>query len=141
MSSHFMALLKCFHLNHYWATWIMRINLPLCSAYNDRSSKGRKSLSEKRATSIRPPLCLSICMPEQEETLAFLQYYLLEAVLHCIFHSQFDNSSNSVVAAANILLFCSNCCQQRRVNFLLADSQFEHLCARHSACILLHYFI
>lgn len=49
------------------------------------------------------------------------------------FHSQFDNSSNSVVAAANILLFCSNCCQQRRVNFLLADSQFEHLCARHSA--------
>lgn len=104
MSSHFMALLKCFHLNHYWATWIVGINLPPCSAYNDRSSKGER-VSARRATSVTPLPCLCICMPEQNKTLLSYNVIYWKLLLHCIFHSQFDNSSCNVVATVNTHFF------------------------------------
>lgn len=78
MSSHFMALLKCFHLNHYWATWIVGINLPLCSAYNDRSSKGeRVSVGREQVLSQASPLPLCTHAWVGWNS-AFLQCYLLE---------------------------------------------------------------
>lgn len=80
MSSHFMALLKCFHLNHYGATWITGINLPLCSAYNDRSSKGESvSVGREQLLSHASPLPMYMHAWEGWNS-AFLQCYLLEAV-------------------------------------------------------------
>lgn len=101
MSSHFMALLKCFHLNHYRATWIVGINLPLCSAYSDRSSKGERVPGEESSFYHTPSPLLSICMPEEHETLIPYMVIYWKLLLHCVFHSKFDNSSYSVVAAVN----------------------------------------
>lgn len=102
MSFHFMALLKCFHLNHYWATWIVGINLPLCSAYNDRSSKGeRVSVKTEESNFSCASHRLCICMPEYNETLLSYNTIYWKLLLHCIFHSQFDNFSHNVLAAVN----------------------------------------
>lgn len=61
----FYGTTECFHLNHYWATWIVGINLPLCSAYNDRSSRGeRVSVKTEESDFSGASHCLCICMPE-----------------------------------------------------------------------------
>lgn len=63
--------LKCFHLNHYWATWIVRINLPLCSTYNDRSSKG-EIVSVRRAQLRSHLLSAYVCACLSRMKLGFL---------------------------------------------------------------------
>lgn len=64
---------------------------------------------------------------------AFLQCYLLEAVAPLHFSlTIWQFLLQCSCCSEHTLLFCWNCCQLRRVNFLHADSQFEHLCANLS---------
>lgn len=68
MSSHFMAPLKCFHLNHYWATWVVGINLPLCSPTVTDHLRVRESpWGLQRATALRPPTAYGYaCLSRQK---------------------------------------------------------------------------
>lgn len=100
MSSHFMALLKCFHLNHYWATWIMGINLPLRSAYNDKSSKSERVSGRREPLLSHLPSAYVYAFLSRMKLLSYNVIYW-KLLLLCIFHSHFDNSSYNVVAAAN----------------------------------------
>lgn len=80
----------------------MGINLPLCSAYNDRSSKGeRVSVKTEESNFSHASHCLCICMPEQDESPLAYNVIYWKLLLHCIFHSQFDNFSCNVLAAVN----------------------------------------
>lgn len=56
--------MKCFYLNHYWATWIIGINLPTRSAYNDRSSQGERVSVRREQLLSCPHPWLCRCMPE-----------------------------------------------------------------------------
>jgi hypothetical protein len=81
------------------------INLPLCSAYNDRLFKGeRVSVGRQQLLSLGS-LSLCICMLQEGETLLSNNVIYWKWLLHCVFHSQFDNSSYTGVAAVNTLSY------------------------------------
>lgn len=78
----------------------MGINLPLRSAYNDKSSKTERVSGRREPLLSHLPSAYVYAFLSRMKLLSYNVIYW-KLLLLCIFHSHFDNSSYNVVAAAN----------------------------------------